>query len=73
MLTITEAAAELGVTPGNLRVMVNRGKLQPVNPGGRPLTFWPSDVHRLAQDRDTQRQDRDTLKRAASRFWAEVV
>ena len=39
ILTTTEVAAELGVTPFAVRKMVERGDLAPLVPGARPLRF----------------------------------
>lgn len=44
ILTTSEAAEELRVTPFAVRKMVERGELRPAVPGARPLRFHLLDV-----------------------------
>lgn len=69
ILTTTEAAEEIGVTPFAVRKMVERGELRPLVPGARPLRFCilavaDAQVRRLRED---QRRRLDAL---AERFLA---
>jgi DNA-binding transcriptional MerR regulator len=59
ILTTSEAAEELEVTPFAIRKMVERGLLRPAVPGARPLRFRLLDV----AEAQVARRDRDYLER----------
>ena len=61
ILTTTEAAEELGVTPFAIRKMVERGELVPLIPEARPMRFNLLDVAN-AQARRISLEDRLRLK-----------
>jgi hypothetical protein len=62
-LTSAEAAAVLGIGTTGLRDLVHRGRLAPITPGARPLTFHAADVYDLQVAR----------RSAAERAWQEAL
>ncbi len=66
-LTSAEAAEVLGVNAPALWKLVERGRLTPIRPGAKPLTFWAADVYELQVQRRTKAEiaEHDAL-------WAEV-
>lgn len=66
-LTSTEAAEALGIKAPALWKLVERGRLVPIRPGAKPLTFWAKDVYDLQVERRTLAEiaEHDAL-------WAEV-
>ena len=69
ILTTSEAAGELRVTPFAVRKMVERGELVPVIPGARPLRFHLLDVAD-AQARRVTRREAESLDAIASAWRA---
>lgn len=59
-MTTAAVAAFLGVSEPRVRNMVREGKLNPLVPGSRPLTFREADVveYELAHRRDRERVSR---------------
>jgi excisionase family DNA binding protein len=66
ILTTTEVAQELGVTPEAVRKLVQRGVLRPLVPGARPLRFALLDVAEVQVARlgRSERERLDTLAEA---------
>lgn len=56
ILTTEQAADELDVTPGAVRMMVLRGDLSPIVRGARPMRFHLLDVLALGERRLTSRE-----------------
>jgi hypothetical protein len=59
ILTISEAAAELGISTAGVRKMVMRREIEPLRRAARPLRFWLMDVadakaRRLGADEDAR-------------------
>lgn len=55
-LTITEAAAELGISPAGVRKLVQRGRITPIEPGAHPLRFHAIAVFDLQVQRRTPQE-----------------
>jgi len=70
ILTTSEAAEELRVTPFAVRKMVERGELVPVLTGSSPLRFHLLDVMD-AQERRLTEGERATLDTLAARLLAD--
>ena len=70
ILTTSEAAEELRVTPFAVRKMVERGALVPVLTGASPLRFHLLDVMD-AQERRLSEGERATLDTLAARLLAD--
>ena len=70
ILTTSEAAEELRVTPFAVRKMVERGELVPVLTGSSPLRFHLLDVMD-AQERRLSEDERATLDTLAARLLAD--
>lgn len=70
ILTTSEAAEELRVTPFAVRKMVERGELVPVLTGSSPLRFHLLDVMD-AQERRLSEGERATLDTLAARLLAD--
>ena len=70
ILTTSEAAEELRVTPFAVRKMVERGELVPVLTGSSPLRFHLLDVMD-AQERRLSEGERATLDTLAARLFAD--
>ena len=70
ILTTSEAAEELRVTPFAVRKMVERGELVPVLTGSSPLRFHLLDVMD-AQERRLSEDERATLDTLAARLFAD--
>ena len=70
ILTTSEAAEELRVTPFAVRKMVERGELVPVLTGASPLRFHLLDVMD-AQERRLSEGERATLDTLAARLFAD--
>ena len=70
ILTTSEAAEELRVTPVAVRKMVERGELVPVLTGSSPLRFHLLDVMD-AQERRLTECERATLDTLAARLLAD--
>jgi|DEB19_MinimDraft_2_1074335.scaffolds.fasta_scaffold30356_2 excisionase family DNA binding protein len=70
ILTTSEAAEELRVTPFAVRKMVERGELVPVLTGSSPLRFHLLDVMD-AQERRLTEGERATLDVLAARLLAD--
>jgi len=71
MLTITEAAASLGVQPGTIRTAVSRGLMQPERIGGTPkkagmLFIRRSEIERYRRERLGKRGKRGPQKETAA-------
>lgn len=69
ILTTDEAALVAGVSPEVVRKWVQRGQLEPVRPGARPLRFREADVHQV---RWQTRRDKEFLRRTAERLRSEA-
>lgn len=69
ILTIDEAADEIGVGVGAVRMMVLRGELAPLKRGAKPLRFWLEDVAE-AKVRRMGAAERDRLDTLAARLLA---
>jgi excisionase family DNA binding protein len=67
LLTTQEVAAMLRITSSGVRMLVARGRLNPVKRGARPLMFQALDVERLVAQRQPTWHKADV---AAA--WAEV-
>lgn len=70
ILTTSEAAEELRVTPFAVRKMVERGELVPVLVGSSPLRFHLLDVMD-AQERRLSEDERAMLDTLAERLLAD--
>lgn len=70
ILTVDEAAAQVGVRPATVRSWVLRGHLEPLRRGAHPLRFHLLDVARCHRDRQPQAY-RDRLARLA-RIWEDA-
>ena len=70
ILTTSEAAEELRVTPFAVRKMVERGELVPVLTGSSPLRLHLLDVMD-AQERRLSEDERATLDTLAARLFAD--
>ncbi len=68
VLTITEAAAQVGVSEATIRSWVMRGHLEPLRRGAKPLRFNEADVTACARARMTA-ADHDRL----DALWAKVL
>ena len=69
ILTTSEAADELGLSPFAVRKMVERGELVPAIPGARPLRFHLLDVAD-AQARRVSKADAERLDEIAEAWRA---
>jgi excisionase family DNA binding protein len=58
LLTVTQAAAILGVSGARVRQMVDEGKLAEVGRVGTAMLLRRADVERLAADRQARRSRR---------------
>jgi len=65
ILTTSEAAAELGITPFGVRKLVERGRLAPIAPGAHPMRFRLLDVAD-AQEQQMTKAMRATLDKLAA-------
>lgn len=67
ILTTADAAAMLGITEQGVRKLVERGCLEPLSRGARPLSFWVSDVAELEFQRRSP-AERERVARLARAF-----
>jgi excisionase family DNA binding protein len=67
LLTIDEAAEQVGVSTATLRQWVVRGHLEPLRRGTKPLVFHAADVWRCARER-LPRRERERISELARRW-----
>jgi predicted site-specific integrase-resolvase len=65
ILTIDEAAEELGISTAGVRKLVERGELKPLRRKAKPSRFWLLDVAE-AKARRMSRAEHDRLDALAS-------
>jgi excisionase family DNA binding protein len=58
LLTVTQAAAILGVSGARVRQMVDEGKLREVGRAGTAILLHRAEVERLAAERQARRERR---------------